>query len=46
MYTEKINDFDYDSMKKVGIDDYDCFVFNKSNQTIYTVDVKTCIVIC
>lgn len=46
MYTEEINDFDYDSMKKVGIDDYDCFIFNKSNQTIYTVDVKTCIVMC
>lgn len=31
MYTEKINGFDYESMKKVGIDDYDCFIFNKSN---------------
>ena len=26
------------------LDDYNCFVFNKSNQTIYTIDVKTCIV--
>lgn len=31
MYTEEINDFDYESMKKACIDDYDCFVFNKSN---------------